>query len=500
MSGAGPVIVRLRRELRLSDHPALAAAAERGVPVVPLFVWSPEEAGDFPPGAASRAWLSRSLVALDASLRAVGSRLVLRRGDPLEAIRSVARSCRAKALFRSSSHEPGLRARDDSVDRELRRDGLEVVRFGGSLLHDPGAVRSSSGTPFRVFTPFWRCCRSLPEPSRPLPSPAILPPPATWPASVPLEGLRLAPPSGPDGGILETWEPGERGARRLLNRFLDEGLASYPADRDRPDRPGTSRLSPHLHFGEISLRMVWHAVSGRAAADPSPGTVRGAEAYLRQVGWREFAHHLLVHFPETSREPLRPEFAAFPWRYDREELSAWKEGRTGYPFVDAGMRQLRATGWMHNRVRMVVASFLVKDLLLSWREGAAWFHETLVDADLANNTLGWQWVAGCGADAAPYFRIFNPVSQGMKFDPAGEYVRQWVPELSGLPPEWIHRPWEAPPEVLRAGGVALGRNYPAPRVDHAAARRRALSALEAMRKVAAGTIPGKRRGKRGTKR
>ncbi len=290
------------------------------------------------------------------------------------------------------------------------------------------------------------------------------------------------PARGQSRDILRGWTPGEKGAAASLSRFLDEALADYPENRDRPDLPGTSRLSPHLHFGEISPGQVWQAVTARAAVDPERGVARGAEAFLRQLGWREFAHHLLHHFPRTPEEPLREEFSRFPWRRDEKGLEAWKEGQTGYPFVDAGMRELLETGWMHNRVRMIVASFLVKDLLIPWQRGAAWFLETLVDADLANNTLGWQWVAGCGADAAPYFRIFNPVTQGERYDPEGRYVRKWVPEIAALPAKWIHRPWEAPPDVLREAGVRPGRTYPEPIVDHRAARERALGALASMRK------------------
>ncbi len=266
-------------------------------------------------------------------------------------------------------------------------------------------------------------------------------------------------------------------------------MAAYPDDRDRPDREGTSRLSPYLHLGCVSARQAWHAVQSRAGADSAPGTARGAEAFLRQLAWREFAHHLLFHFPATVHASLREEFTAFPWRDDSVALAAWQEGRTGYPLLDAGMRQLWKTGWMHNRVRMVVASFLVKDLLLPWRMGAAWFFDTLVDADLANNTFGWQWVAGCGADASPFFRVFNPVLQGRKFDPRGVYVRTWVPELARLPDRWIHCPWEAPASLLSGAGVTPGKSYPLPIVDHAAARLRALSHSPGRRRA----VPGLRR-------
>jgi len=287
-----------------------------------------------------------------------------------------------------------------------------------------------------------------------------------------------------------TGSPGEKGAVAMLTRFLDEALLEYPEKRDRPDLPGTSRLSPHLHFGEISPRQVWHAVGARTVSGPSRGVARGAEAFLRQLGWREFAHHLLHHFPETPERPLREEFAAFPWRYDERALAAWQRGETGYPLVDAGMRELRGTGWMHNRVRMIVASFLVKDLLLPWQEGARWFLDTLLDADLANNTLGWQWVAGCGVDASPFFRVVNPVGQGKKYDPKGDYVNRWVPELADLPAKWIHCPWQAPDEVLSDAGVMLGKTYPQPMVDHAVARERAIKAWKSLKK---GKISGRRK-------
>ena len=279
------------------------------------------------------------------------------------------------------------------------------------------------------------------------------------------------------------WCPGEQGANEQVRRFLDQALAGYADDRNRPDFAGSSRLSPHLHFGEISPRRLWHRVQTQVLDFGGGRMAVGAAVYQRELGWREFAYHLLYHFPHTVAAPLRPEFASFPWQDNPAVLRAWQRGRTGYPLVDAGMRELWATDWMHNRVRMVVASFLVKDLLISWRKGAEWFWDTLVDADLANNTLGWQWTAGCGADAAPFFRIFNPVLQGQKFDPRGDYVRHWIPELAGLPPAWVHKPWEAPGEVLTDAGIKPGQTYPMPIVDHRWARNRALTALETIRKT-----------------
>ncbi|OIP35427.1 MAG: hypothetical protein AUK27_04595 [Deltaproteobacteria bacterium CG2_30_66_27] len=470
-------VVWFRRDLRLSDNPALEAAVARGGPVVAAWVHAPGEEGDSVPGAAARVFLYEALRSLAESLEARGGRLVLRRGPTIKALIDLTRETGADAVYANKVWEPPFLARDAKAIAALRANGLEARLFDDGVLFPPDAMKTTTGGPFRVFTPFWRRCTSSAAPEASLPAPARIRSPATNLPSWPLSELRLRPSAPWVAGLHDAWPPGERGAGDLLSRFLDEAMAAYPNDRDRPDRDGTSRLSPYLHFGCVSAREAWHAVQSRAAADSTPGVVRGAEAFLRQLVWRDFAHHLLFHFPATVHAPLREEFAAFPWRDDPAALVAWQKGRTGYPLVDAGMRQLRKTGWMHNRVRMVVASFLVKDLLLPWRTGASWFFDTLVDADLANNTFGWQWVAGCGADAAPYFRVFNPALQGGKFDPRGDYVRTWVPELARLPDRWIHRPWEAPAAALSAAGVTPGKTYPRPIVDHAAARIRALSAL-----------------------
>jgi deoxyribodipyrimidine photo-lyase len=307
--------------------------------------------------------------------------------------------------------------------------------------------------------------------------------PKHWPRRVTIDTLELEPMIAWTTGMSAAWTPGQEGAARELERFLEDGIHAYPSDRDRPDRVGTSRLSPHLHFGEISPRELRQAIDENAASTALPGLITASDCYARELGWREFAHHLLFHFPRTTDHPLRSEFASFAWADDEEQLLAWQRGQTGFPIVDAGMRQLWSTGWMHNRVRMIVASFLVKDLLLPWQAGARWFWDTLVDANLANNTLGWQWSAGCGADAAPFFRIFNPVLQGEKFDPDGNYVRAWVPELARVPLRWIHKPWMAPSAVLGEAGVALGDTYPQPIVDHGQARERALQAFEQIKRV-----------------
>jgi deoxyribodipyrimidine photo-lyase len=349
------------------------------------------------------------------------------------------------------------------------------------LLYEPGEILNSSGKPFQVFTPFWNACCSGPEPAAPLLRPKRLAAPGGWPRSLALDELDLEPKVDWASGIRAAWTPGEKGAHDLLRRFVRESLLDYSDQRDRPYVPGTSRLSPHLRFGEISPRQIWHGVYGGLNSKRTRTSMKAVEPFLRQLGWREFSYHLLHHLPHTTDEPLRSDFAAFPWRTDEAALKAWQRGQTGYPLVDAGMRELWATGWMHNRVRMVVASFLVKDLLIPWQEGARWFWDTLVDADLANNTMGWQWTAGCGADAAPYFRVFNPVGQGERFDAKGDYVRRWVPELAKLPPAWIHRPWEAPAAVLAEAGIVLGKTYPKRIVVHAEARERALAAVATLK-------------------
>jgi deoxyribodipyrimidine photo-lyase len=351
------------------------------------------------------------------------------------------------------------------------------------LLREPTEIANQQGRPFQVFTAYWRHASALPV-DLPVRLPVgNLAAPAKWPVSLELDELELLPRLNWADGFRADWTPGAAGAAAHVKRFLAKAVAEYSGDRDRPDREGTSRLSPHLHFGEVGPRQVWAAVRALGKDSGVFPVNAGAGVFLREIGWREFAHHVLYHFPSAPTQPIRPEFARFPWAEDADgsRLAAWQKGRTGYPIVDAGMRQLWHSGWMHNRVRMIVASFLVKHLRLPWQHGARWFWDTLVDADLPNNTLGWQWSAGCGVDAAPYFRIFAPVLQGRKFDPSGDYVRRWVPELAGLSAESIHAPWEVPALELSAAGVRLGQNYPAPIVDHATARRDALAAFKELR-------------------
>jgi deoxyribodipyrimidine photo-lyase len=479
LKGSGrqqPAIVWFRNDLRLEDNLALLAASRRGRPVIPLFVWAPDEE-DWAPGAASRWWLHQSLAGFDRQLRKLGSRLTIRTGPSLAALQSLCAETGADAVFWNRRYEPAVFERDAQV-AEAVQGRIEANSFPGYLLHEPGSILTKTGAPYQVFTPFWKACQALPEPANPQPAPVRVPAPKGWPDTVRLADLELEPRIDWASGFRAAWQPGSQGAAAALEEFVSRGAAAYAEARDRPGRTGTSGLSPHLHFGEVSPRQVWHAVSGRSRRgrpNHAPKANEGG-AYLRQLGWREFAYHLLFHFPHTVQRPLSPEFERFPWKANARALRAWRQGLTGYPIVDAGMRELWTTGWMHNRARMIAASFLVKDLLIPWQQGAEWFWDTLVDADLANNTLGWQWTAGCGADAAPFFRIFNPVLQGRRYDPHGTYVRRWVREINHLPDRWIHEPWNAPAEVLASAGVRLGKDYPMPVVDHSEARKRALQA------------------------
>jgi deoxyribodipyrimidine photo-lyase len=473
-----PTIVWFRQDLRLQDNPALAAALTRGEPVIAIYVLDDAGEGRWPAGGASRWWLHHSLAALDGSLRLVGSQLHFYRGDSADIIRQVIRDTGAGAVYWNRRYEPAVRQRDSELKTALTTSRIYAASFNGSLLHEPHTVRNQAGKPFLVFTAYWRQVLTMPVDAPVTIDLSQLKQPATWPDALPLDALELLPRKSWGDGFAATGTPGEMGAQLRLEEFAAHVVADYATARDFPDTDGTSMLSPALHFGELSPRQVWAAVRG-ATPDALGG---GAEVYLKELGWREFSYSMLYHYPHTAEEPLRGSFARFRWAEDSGGglLRAWQRGQTGYPIVDAGMRQLWATGWMHNRVRMIVASFLVKHLRLNWTAGAAWFWDTLVDADLANNTMGWQWSAGSGADAAPYFRIFSPQRQGEKFDANGDYVRRWVPELAALPSKYVHAPSEAPDAVLAAAGVILGTTYPRPIVDHVAARKAAMAAYGEM--------------------
>jgi deoxyribodipyrimidine photo-lyase len=473
-----PVIVWFRNDLRLADHPALAAAAATG-PILPLYILDDSTPGRFRMGGASRWWLHGSLAALAEALKRKGGTLVLRQGEAPKVLGALLDETKAASLHVTRGYEPWEPDLEGAVASLCKERGAAFQTFSGQLLFEPEAIVTGDGRPYRVFTPFWKACLAAAPPRPPLPVPTSMQ--FADARSDTLASLGLLP-TRPDwaGGLRETWQPGEAAAKARLHGFIDDHLAGYADDRSRLDRDATSRLSPHLHFGEVSPREAWHAVTS-AAAKMGGKIDRGAHSYLREIGWREFSYHLLAANPDMPTEPLRPEFADFPWAKNEATLAAWRKGMTGYPIVDAAMRELWHTGFMPNRARMIVASFLVKHLLIPWQTGADWFLDTLVDADLANNSASWQWVAGCGADAAPYFRIFNPMLQGAKFDPDGDYVRRWVPELAKLEGADIHAPWEAPPLTLKGAGVVLGDTYPEPIVSHQAARKRALAAFDQIR-------------------
>lgn len=473
------IVVWFRQDLRLSDLPALEAAASAGAQVVPLYIF--DERDPWALGGASRWWLHHSLAALASSIAERGGELILRSGNAEEQLKDVCESVGATTVHCSRRYEPASAALEQTLHKSLDSSGIRLRRFPGSLLHEPGSVLTGGGLPYKVFTPFWRACRRQAVPS-PVSSTEV-----DWLRGAPSEELgdwNLLP-SKPDwaSGWTKIWTPGEAGAQARLEKFLGGDVAQYGKNRDLPAVEGTSRLSPHLHFGEISPRQVWWRCE--AHVQNAGAATAGIEKFQSELGWREFSYHLLHYFPHIPEAPFNERFGVFPWQSNREHLLAWQRGQTGYPIVDAGMRELWETGYMHNRVRMIVASFLCKHLRIDWRQGEAWFWDTLVDADLASNSCSWQWVAGSGADAAPYFRIFNPMTQGEKFDKQGEYVRRWVPELSAVPDKYLHQPWEAPDEILEAAGVELGATYPQPIVDHREARAEALGAYEVVKASAA---------------
>jgi deoxyribodipyrimidine photo-lyase len=478
-----PVIVWFRDDLRLSDNLALWRAADSGAPMVCVYVLDEGSVSLRPLGGASRWWLHHSLVALSGELARRGAELFVLRGPTEPVIRGLFDALKPGAVFWNRRYEPHAVALDARLKAKAAAQAIRAESFNAALLHEPWEVIGKSGDPPRVFSPFWRAALARGEPAAPLPAPATL---KGWsrevPGQVALAELDLLP-TRPDwsSGLKSTFSPGEAGAGHQLDAFMAGGVKGYAEDRDRPDMASTSALSPHLRFGEISPRQIWHRLDQAREAGTTRARAKDIDKFKSELGWREFSYSLMFHNVDLAQKNLQRRFDAFPWRDDPVALSAWQRGRTGYPIVDAGMRQLWQTGWMHNRVRMVVASFLVKHLLIGWQAGEAWFWDTLVDADPASNAASWQWVAGSGADAAPYFRIFNPVLQGERFDPQGDYVRRFVPELAGLDAGVIHKPWTAKPRELAAAGVELGLTYPPPMVDHDWARQRALAAFDSLK-------------------
>jgi deoxyribodipyrimidine photo-lyase len=467
-------LVWFRSDLRLADNPALQAALEAGFDPVPVYIHAPHEEGCWAPGAASNAWRHRSLKALDLALRQRGSRLLVRRGDSAMVLQALIEQSGAQALFWNRKYEPATQPRDAAIKQALKQRHVQVRSGNAALLAEPWDVQTRTGEPYKVFTPFYRSVmaglaqRALQDAPKALPAvPSAL-------KGEDIDALGLAPALNWDAGFWEIWQAGEAGAHQALEVFVEGALHGYLDQRDLPDRVGTSRLSPHLHFGEIA---PWRVIA-RLQAQRGASLDRDIDGFIRQLVWREFAHHLLHHFPHTAQQNLNPRFDRFDWASTAAgPLHAWQRGRTGVPIVDAGMRELWQTGMMHNRVRMIVASYLTKHLRVHWLEGARWFWQTLVDADLANNTLGWQWVAGTGADAAPYFRVFNPVTQARKFDPQARYITRWVPELEALPVNARLAPWEFP-QLLRTRAPGYPR---LPIVDLAQGRQAALAAYASTR-------------------
>ncbi|WP_438748373.1 cryptochrome/photolyase family protein [Pararhizobium sp. O133] len=468
----GPLLVWFRKDLRLGDNHALHAAVQSGRGVIPVYIREPAESGTGPLGAAQTWWLHHSLQAFCESLGNLDSGLLLLTGKPEDVFARLIAETGASGVYWNRRYDPDGIAVDSALKNRLGDAGLTVRSFAGQLLHEPSRLKTGAGMPYRVYTPFWRALEASGEPDAPLDAPEHIPAPADWPKSEKLADWNLLP-AKPDWAeaFREVWTPGEAAALERLQDFIDGTIDGYKTNRDLPSRDGTSRLSPHLALGEISPARIWHAT--RNLKDVP---VEDVVTFRKELAWRDFSYHLLFHNPDLPRENLNRRYDRFEWGDDEGAFTLWTKGRTGYPIVDAGMRQLWRHGTMHNRVRMIAASFLIKDLLIDWRRGEAWFRDTLVDADPASNAASWQWVAGSGADASPFFRIFNPILQGEKFDPDGTYVKTFVPELENMPAKFVHRPFEAPAAALKAAGVTLGETYPKPLVDHAKARDRALAA------------------------
>lgn len=457
-----PVIMWFRQDLRLLDNPALHAAISSGSKIIPLYIWSEEDEGFWKLKEGSKWWLYHSLHALQDSLKELGSTLIIGKSGTIECLKKLLRETSASRIFCNHRYEPAAIA----LEQKLLKEKIPISFYHGNLLFKPTIGLKGDKTPYQIFTPFWKCLYKL-NLERSLKKPTFLPPPLKNLTSLPIEDLKLISKKKVFSNF---WTPGEKGAQEKLKSFLKKPIFSYAINRDYPAFSGTSQLSPHLHFGEISPRQIVEICKGLKKSTRDP--------FLRQICWREFAYRLLIFFPETVSHPFKKEFDDFPWKKSKILLEKWKMGMTGYPFIDAGMRQLLKTGWMHNRVRMAVASFLVKDLLIPWQEGAKWFWEKLIDADLANNTFGWQWSAGCGADSFPFFRVFNPEIQSEKFDPEGDYIRSYVPELHKMPSKWIHAPSKAPKEVLERAEVVLGKTYPKPLVNHTKSKEKALKTYQ----------------------
>ncbi|MCO5555252.1 hypothetical protein L7F22_008796 [Adiantum nelumboides] len=485
-------IVWFRRDLRVEDNPALVAAVRAGS-VVPLFIWTPEEEGQFLPGRVSRWWLKQSLIQLHQSLTSLGSPLIMRRSrSAISVLLQIIKQTGATQVFFNHLYDPVSLVRDHKVKQELLQAGVSVTTFNADLLYEPWEINDEQGRPFTTFAGFWsQCMDMIVEPEAPLLPPKRI---TKWPGNIgssPIEDLELENESekGSNDLLARAWAPGWANADRALEAFVSGSLMEYASNRQKVDSATTSLLSPHLHYGELSVRKVFHSVRMKQVLWVKEGNAKAEESvnlFLRSIGFREYSRYLSFNFPFTHERSLLSNLKFFPWRNDEGYFKVWRQGRTGYPLVDAGMRELWATGWLHNRIRVIVSSFFVKFLQLPWRWGMKYFWDTLLDADLESDVLGWQYISGSLPDGHELYRIDNPQLEGYRYDPYGEYVRRWLPELSRLPSEWIHHPWDAPPNVLRAAGIELGSNYPRPIVEVAAARERLECALgEMMEKEAA---------------
>lgn len=475
-----PCILWFRQDLRLTDNPALHEALRSGKPIVAAFILDDESAGVWKWGSASRWWLHHSLKSLEKSLSKHKVQLVIAKGDSEKELYRILKETKADAVYWNRLYQPFAIKRDTKIKERLQDDGYTVQSENSNLLHEPWSVKNQSGSFFKVYTPFSKACFAKPDPVQPLPAPKHIQG-CTPIKSLSIEDLNLLPDLDWDKEFYDFWEPGEKGAQEKLEIFLDEGIQNYKEGRNYPNQESVSRLSPHLQWGEISPRQIWYAVRAYEVSVKNKAILENTTCYLKEILWREFSYSLLYNCEDLPRNPINKNFRYFPWVEDDVALEAWQKGQTGYPIVDAAMRQLWTTGWMHNRCRMVVGSFLVKDLRIHWHHGEAWFWDTLVDADLASNSASWQWIAGCGADAAPYFRVFNPSLQSVRFDAKGDYIRRYVPELKNMPDKYIHSPWEAPKEILEKAGVVLGKTYPKPIVDHSVARDKALEAYKSIK-------------------
>ena len=464
-----------RQDLRLADNPGLSEAISKGI-VLPIYIYDDINSNEYEMGSASKWWLHNSLEKLNDSLN---NKLSVYKGDALKILESLTKSYDVESISWNRCYEPWRIKRDKNIKSEIEKKGIEVNTFNGSLLWEPFNILKTDGTPYRVFSPYYRKgCLNAAPPRIPLKSPEISSLFKDEYNELTIEDLSLIPKVHWFDEMEKLWKPGEVGAQEKLYDFLDDGLVGYKEGRNFPSQKNVSQLSPHIHLGEISPNQVWYAAKQK---EDETGIEKDLAHFLSELGWREFSYNLLYHFPTLPRENLQKKFDNFPWQENTDFSDKWKKGHTGYPIVDAGMRELWQTGYMHNRVRMIVGSFLVKNLLLHWHEGEKWFWDCLIDADLASNSASWQWVAGSGADAAPYFRIFNPISQGIKFDPEGEYTKKFLPELKDLPIKYLYSPWEAPADVLEQANIKLGENYPKPIVDLKESREKALDAFDKIR-------------------